>query len=87
MRFWSKERGSKVKKCAKNGKVKEWKGGREERKEILADKPQDFENRPPLGVNYRIIQKRPTVSDKNTWGGALPQILGGQEDSKVSQPF
>ena len=35
VRFWSKER-----------ETKEQRGGGEERKEMLADKPLDFENRP-----------------------------------------
>ena len=49
--FRSKERGTRVKLTArKMAQVKERGGGGEERKETLADKPRDFENR-PLGLS------------------------------------
>ena len=50
VRFRSKERGTRVKDRAKNGASKRAGRGGEERKETLADKPQDFENR-PLGLS------------------------------------
>ena len=46
----SKERGTRVKDRAKNGASKRAGRGGEERKETLADKPRDFENR-PLGLS------------------------------------
>ena len=46
MRFRSKERIKRV----KMGQAKERGGGGEERKETLADKPREFENR-PLGLS------------------------------------
>ena len=50
VRFRSKKRGTRVKDRAKMAQVKERGGGGEERKETLADKPLDFENR-PLGLS------------------------------------
>ena len=52
VRSRSKERGTRIKDRAKNGVSKRagrGAGGREERKETLADKPRDFKNR-PLGL-------------------------------------
>ena len=50
VRFRSKERGTIVKDCAKNGVSKRaGRGWGKKRKETLADKPEDFENR-PLGL-------------------------------------
>ena len=51
VRFRSKERGTRVKDHAKNGASKRARCGGEERKETLADKSLDFENR-PLGLSY-----------------------------------
>ena len=50
VRFRIKERGTRVKICAKNGVSKRVGRGWEERKETLADKPLDFENH-PLGLS------------------------------------
>ena len=50
VRFSSKERGRRVKDRGKKAQVKQRGGGGEERKETLADKPLDFENR-PLGFS------------------------------------
>ena len=48
--FRRKEQGTRVKDRTKMGQVKERRGGGGERKETLADKPRDFENR-PLGLS------------------------------------
>ena len=46
VRFSGKERGTRVEDRATNGASKRAGRGWEERKETLADKPQDFENHP-----------------------------------------
>ena len=46
VRFRSKERGTRVEDRAENGTSKRARGSWEERKETLADKTRDFENRP-----------------------------------------
>ena len=62
VRFKSKERGTRVKDRAKNGVSKTAGRGGEERKETLADKPRDFENRPLGSVMTEFVHRHLMLS-------------------------
>ena len=62
VQFKSKERGTRVKDRAKNGASKTAGRGGEERKETLADKPRDFENRPLGSVMPEFVHRHLMLS-------------------------